>query len=100
MTIEVAGIVMFWQISYGLSARVHVTPCPGAGIGGRLQVPVGGARRDLESCIVAAKVVNDARSNTNAAIKILRVKRCVNAVVFLMFGFLLKTLCGSDINYE
>ena len=53
-------MVMFWQISYGLPARVHVTVCPGAGIGGRLHVPAGAARRGLEDAAVAVKAVNDA----------------------------------------
>ena len=41
MTVEVDGMVIFWQISYGLPASVHVTVCPGEGIGGRLQTPAG-----------------------------------------------------------
>jgi hypothetical protein len=84
MTVEVDGMVMFWQISYGLPARVHVTVCPGAGIGGRLHVPVGAARRGLEGAAVAVKAVNDARSNINATLSISRVERCVKiAVVFI-----------------
>src|SRR5262245_16750634 len=67
ITVEVDGIVMFWQISYGLPARVHVMLCPGAGIGGRLQVPAGAARGAFEGAAVAIKGVNDARSNTNVA---------------------------------
>ena len=59
ITVEVDGMVMFWQISYGLPARVHVTVCPGAGIGGRLHVPAGAARRGLEDAAVAVKAVND-----------------------------------------
>jgi hypothetical protein len=63
---------MFWQISYGLPARVHITVCPGVGIGGRLHVPAGAARRGLEDAAVA---VNDARSISNAALSISRVER-------------------------
>lgn len=33
MTGEVDAMVMFWQILYGLPVRVHVTICPGVGIG-------------------------------------------------------------------
>ena len=90
MTVEVDGMVMFWQISYGLPARVHVTVCPGAGIGGRLHVPAGAARRGLEDAAVAVKAVNDARSNTNAALSISRVERCVKTAVFFiwfLFGY-------------
>ena len=84
MTVEVDGMVMFWQISYGLPARVHVTVCPGEGIGGRLHVPAGAARRGLEGAAVAVKAVNDARSNTNATLSTSRVERCVNiAVLFI-----------------
>lgn len=90
MTVEVDGMVMFWQISYGLPARVHVTVCPGAGIGGRLQVPAGAARRGLECAAVAVKAVNDAKSNTNAVLSISRFERCVNIAVFFiwfLFGY-------------
>src|SRR6476660_527534 len=88
MTVEVGGMVMFWQISYGLPARVHVTVCPGAGIGGRLQVPAGAARRGLAGAAVAIKAVNDARINTSAALRISRVKRCVNIAVAFIEGLL------------
>jgi len=81
MTVEVGGMVMFWQISYGLPARVHVTVCPGAGIGGRLHVPAGAARRGFEDATVAVKTVSDARSNTNATLGISRIERCVNIAV-------------------
>ena len=88
MTVEVDGMVMFWQISYGLPARVHVTVCPGAGTGGKLQVPVGAARRGLEGAAVAVKAVNDARINTSAALRISRVERCVNIAVAFIEGLL------------
>ena len=75
---------MFWQISYGLPARVHVTVCPGAGIGGRLHVPAGAARLDLEGVAVAVKAVNDVRSNTSTTLSISRVERCVKIAVFFI----------------
>src|SRR5215211_5951246 len=78
LTVEVDGMVMFWQISYGLPARVHVTLCPGAGIGGRLHVPVGAARRGLEGAAVAVEAINDARSNTSATLSMSRVERCLS----------------------
>jgi hypothetical protein len=81
MTVEVDGMVMFWQISYGLPARVHVTVCPGVGIGGRLHVPAGAARRGLEGATLAFNAVNDARSNTNATLSISRVERFVTRAV-------------------
>jgi hypothetical protein len=84
MTVEVDGMVIFWQISYGLPARVHVTVCPNAGIGGRLHVPAGAARRGLEGAAVAVKDVNDERSSTSATPKIFRVERCVKIAVFFI----------------
>ena len=82
MTVEVAGMVMFWQISYGLPARVHVTVCPGAGIGGRLQVPAGAfARgRGREDSTPPARSVKAPESNTNAVVRIFR-KECLKIIV-------------------
>jgi hypothetical protein len=79
-------MVISWQISYGLPASVHVTDCPGAGIGGRLHVPAGAATCGREDCALEVKAVSIPKSNTDAAVKILRVKRCLNTVVVFMFG--------------
>src|SRR5262245_6398748 len=87
ITAEVSGMVMFWQISYGLHARVHVTVCPGAGIGGRLHVPLG-VRRGFEIAAVAVRATNDVKRNINATLTISRVERYVNRVVAFILGLL------------
>ena len=48
------------------------------------------ARCGREDCALEVKAVSVPKSNTEAAVKILRVKRCLNAVVVFIFGFLLK----------
>jgi len=97
MTVEVDGIVMFWQISYGLFARVHVTVSPGMGIGGRLHVPAGAVTCGRKDCALEVKAVSVPKSNTDAAVKILRVKRCLNTVVVFMFGVFAGTAEPSNV---
>ena len=95
-TVEVDGMVMFWQISYGLPARVHVTVCPGAGIGGRLHVPAGAGRRGLGAAVVV-KAVNQTRDNTNAALSMCRVERRLNVAVPFISVYLVKK--GSVLSF-
>ena len=82
MTVEVDGMVMFWQISYGLPASVHVTVCPGEGIGGKLQTPAGAfaCGRGREDSMLPESSVRAPESNTSAVVRMFR-EECLKIVV-------------------